>query len=453
MLIRIKNILDEILVYNPKAVTEIIEKAYVYSAAVSSGQLRLSGEPILVRALTVAYITTKMRLDVPAVVAALLHEIIEKKLVSYDDIKNNFNTEIATILEVLNKIEEIVSHSTLMERDEKIAKITRLLNKDIRILLVKLAERLYSIRTLEFRYPNDQYRIAKETLDIYAPLANQLGIHWLSVELEDLGLRYIEPEEFAQVSARLDETVKNGKSYLTLVIERLRTHLEKHGIKCKVQGRKKNVYSVYQKLKLLGTPYRYVYDVLGVTVLVDTTAECYSTLEIIHSIWEPIQSKIRDFIATPKANMYQALHTTVFDQAGEMIEMQIRTMEMDVIANEGILYKMRHRDRTWSDKIDFNQDLQLHEALAVRGAASDQQHGSDIINMDVYPDEVYVYTPQRKVMVLPLGSTILDFSRTTHSGQGFYPSEARVNGKRVPPDYRLRDGDVVDIVEMKTIRV
>ena len=446
MTVRINDILEKVSAYIPDADTRIIEKAYVFSARVHQGQTRLSGEPYLNHPLEVAFIIAQMQLDVIAVTAALLHDTIEDSLTSVEDIRNEFGDEVALVVDGLTKISKINFRSEEEQQAENFRKMILAMSKDLRILLIKLTDRLHNMRTLEFHNRQSQQRIARETLDIYAPLSNRLGIHWLQVELEELSLKYIDPAGYNTLKAKLDTIAREKEEYLKSIMGQIQASLVEAGLKAEVKGRIKHIYSVYQKLKRQGIPFEDVYDVLGLRIILNTVAECYETFGIIHSIWKPIQLRIKDFIAMPKANMYQSLHTTVFGPGGERIEIQIRTREMDFIANEGIAAHWRYKDGSRISDQDGEKLSWLRQLLEWQKELKDPREFLQSVKLDLYPEDVYVFTPKGDVKRFPAGATPLDFAYSVHTQLGNQCTGAKVNGKIVPLRYKLNSGDVIEIL-------
>lgn len=446
MTVRINDILEEVSAYIPDADKRIVEKAYVFSARVHQGQTRLSGEPYLNHPLEVAYLIAQMHLDVTAVAAALLHDAIEDSLTEVEDIRAQFGEEVAQVVDGLTKISKIDFRSEEEQQAENFRKMILAMSKDLRILLIKLIDRLHNMRTLQYHNHQSQQRIARETLDIYAPLANRLGIHWLQIELEELSLKYLDPAGYNTLKSKLDILAEQKDEYLKHVMKRVGDKLAEEGIKSEVRGRIKHIYSVYQKLKRQGIPFEDVYDVLGIRVTVETVAECYESLGIIHSVWKPIQSRIKDFIAMPKANMYQSLHTTVFGPEGERIEIQIRTGEMDFIANEGIAAHWRYKDGTRISDQDGEKLSWLRQLLEWQKELKDPKEFLQSVKIDLYPEDVYVFTPKGEVKRFPVGATPLDFAYSVHTQLGNQCVGAKVNGKIVPLRYKLNSGDVIEIL-------
>jgi len=444
--VRINDIIDEVSAYITEEDSRIIEKAYVFSARVHLGQTRLSGEPYLNHPLEVAYIIAQMRLDTTAVVAALLHDAIEDSYTKVEDISAQFGDEVAQVVDGLTKIAKIDFRSKEEQQAENFRKMILAMSKDLRILLIKLADRLHNMRTLQYHTHESQQRIARETLDIYAPLANRLGIHWLQIELEELSLKYLDEQGYTTLKTKLDALAMEKDAYLRAVMVQIQDKLAEAGLKAEVKGRIKHIYSVYQKLKKQGIPFEDVYDVLGTRVLVGSVAECYEALGIIHSIWKPIQSRIKDFIAMPKANMYQSLHTTVFGPGGERIEIQIRTREMDFIANEGIAAHWRYKDGAEISSQDGEKLSWLRQLLEWQKELKDPREFLQSVKIDLYPEDVYVFTPRGDVKRFPVGATPLDFAYSVHTQLGNQCMGAKINGKIVPLRYKLNSGDVIEIL-------
>lgn len=407
MTVRINDILDEVSAYVPDSERRLIEKAYVYSAQVHQGQTRLSGEPYLNHPLEVAHIVAQMHLDVTAVAAALLHDAIEDSLTRREDIQAEFGDEVAQVVDGLTKISKMDFRSLEEQQAENFRKMILAMSKDLRVLLIKLVDRLHNMRTLEYHNRASQLRIARETLDIYAPLANRLGIHWLQVELEELSLKFLEPADYRVLKTKLDTIAREKEEYLRGVMDQIQDKLTEAGIKAELKSRIKHIYSVYQKLKRQNIPLENIYDVLGVRVIVNTVGECYASLGIIHNMWKPIQQRIKDFIAMPKPNKYQSLHTTVFGPGGERIEIQIRTYEMDFIANEGIaahwLYKdySKLQDQSRLKDQDGQELSWLRRLLESHKELKNPREFLQSVKLDLYPEDVFVFTPVARCSSFP----------------------------------------------------
>ncbi len=452
MTVRINDIIDELQAHVPPSELRLIQKAYVFAARVHQGQTRLTGEPYLNHPLEVAHIVAQMHLDTTSVAAALLHDTIEDSLTKREDITAQFGEEVAQVVDGLTKISKIDFRSEEEKQAENFRKMILAMSKDLRVLLIKLVDRLHNMRTLEYHTRPNQLRIARETLDIYAPLANRLGIHWLQLELEELSFKYLEPDDYRILKAKLDSIALEKGEYLKGVMDQIHGKLEDAGIQAELKSRIKHIYSVYQKLKRQNVSLENVYDVLGVRVVVNSVGECYAAMGIIHNMWKPIQQRIKDFIAMPKPNGYQSLHTTVFGPGGERIEVQIRTYEMDVIANEGIAAHWLYKDYAKSsDRGRFKgQDAEglswLRRLLESHRDLKNPREFLQSVKLDLYPEDVFVFTPKGEVLQFPVGATPLDFAYSVHTQLGNQCIGAKVNGQIVKLNYELKSGDVVEIL-------
>jgi GTP pyrophosphokinase len=450
--VRINDIIDEISSYVSESELRLVEKAYVFSARVHQGQMRLNGEPYLNHPLEVAHIVAKMHLDVTSVASALLHDTIEDSLTEREDIKAEFGEEVASVVDGLTKISKINFRSEEEKQAENFRKMILAMSKDLRVLLIKLVDRLHNMRTLSFHTRQNQVRIARETLDIYAPLANRLGIHWLQMELENLGFMYLEPEDYRGLKSKLDAIALEKDEYLRDFMAHVKMSLEEAGIQAEIKSRIKHIYSVYQKLKRQNISLANVYDVLGVRVIVNNVGECYAVMGIIHGRWKPIQQRIKDFIAQPKPNKYQSLHTTVMGPGGDRIEIQIRTREMDEIANNGIAAHWVYKDYArFHDQGRFSgqdaQDLEwLRRLLEDHKEIQNPREFLQSVKLDLYPEEVFVFSPKGEVYQFPMGATPLDFAYSVHTQLGNQCTGAKVNGQIVKLNYELKSGDVVEIL-------
>ncbi|HYG68485.1 MAG TPA: RelA/SpoT family protein, partial [Anaeromyxobacteraceae bacterium] len=345
-MLRLNDILDRVSTYHPDPDLDLIKKAYVYSAKVHTGQIRKSGEPYLIHPLEVAGILAELKLDEASIVTGLLHDTIEDTLATKEEIAELFGPEIADLVDGVTKLSQFSAANTQEEKQaENFRKMVVAMARDIRVLLVKLADRTHNMRTLGVMRPDKQERIARETLDIYAPLANRLGIQWIKSELEDLSFMYLRREEFEDLSAKIGATAREKQGFVTEVTEIIRQRLAESGVKADVSGRVKHVYSIYRKMRQLDVPFEEIHDVIGFRVIVDTIAECYESLGLIHSLWKPIPGRFKDYIAIPKPNSYQSLHTTVIGPEGERIEAQIRTKEMHRIAEEGVAAHWAYKEK------------------------------------------------------------------------------------------------------------
>ena len=445
-MIRLNDITSQVLSYQPKADVSFIEKAYVYSAKVHQGQVRLSGEPYLSHPLEVAYFLTQMKMDVVSVTAGLLHDTIEDTRADPAEIERLFGQETANIVDGVTKISKMQFSSTEEQKAENMRKMILAMSNDIRVIIVKLADRLHNMRTLGYQPANKQETIAKETLDIYAPLAGRMGIYWLKSELEDLCLYYLEPEIYEKIKSELAERRDVREQFIREVIDLLSQKLKEAGIQAAIKGRQKHLYSIYKKMKEQNLSPHQVYDIVAFRVIVNSLKECYEVLGIIHAAWKPVLGRFKDYISLPKANMYQSLHSTVIGPLGQRMEVQIRTWEMDRVAEEGIASHWKYKEGASASKIDEKQFTWLRQLLEWQKNLEDPQEFMESVRMDLFPNEVYVFTPKGEVREFPKGATPIDFAYSIHSEIGDKCIGARVNGRMVPIRYQLRNGDIVEII-------
>lgn len=445
-MIRIHDILDQIHSYLPDADTHLVEKAYVYSAKVHAGQVRLSGEPYLSHPLEVALILAKMRLDLPSIAAGLLHDTVEDTLATLDDIKSLFGDDVAQIVDGVTKLSKIKFHSQIQKQAENIRKMILAMSKDLRVILVKLADRLHNMRTLEYQKEHKRVRIARETLDIYAPLASRLGIDWIKRELEDLSFKYLYPAEYEELKEKVEAKLGQRKAYVEEVKDLIARKMADFGLSCRVLGRPKHLYSVFRKMRLRNLPLEEIYDLIAFRIILKTKKECYEALGIVHSLWKPVPGRFKDYICLPKANMYQSLHTTVIGPYGEKMEIQIRTEEMDKVAREGIAAHWLYKEGTIITPEKQKQFDWLNQLMEWQKELEDPREFLDSVRMDLFPNDVYVFTPGGDVKEFPRGATPIDFAYAIHTEVGHRCAGAKVNGKMVPLKYELQNGDVVEII-------
>ena len=445
-MVRLEDILDKVQSYKPDAALDLIKKAYIFSAKVHKGQVRLSGEPYLSHPIEVAYILAHMRLDESTIATGLLHDTVEDTHATIDEIRSVFGEDVASLVDGVTKIGKFTFSSRAKQQAENFRKMILAMAKDVRVVLIKLADRLHNMRTLEPLNEDRRNLIAQETLDIYAPLANRMGIGWIKTELEDLAFRYLEPDVYNDILSRLGEKRKERDRYVNEVCEILAKKLNDHGLRCEVTGRQKHLYSIYKKMERQGIDLDRVYDILAFRIIVGSVKECYEALGIIHSIWKPVPGRFKDYIAMPKANMYQSLHTTVIGPYGERIEIQIRTEEMHRIAEEGIAAHWMYKEGKVPDGKDDKRFAWLRQILEWQQELKDPREFLESIKGDLFPEEVFVFTPKGDVKELPKGSTPIDFAYSIHTEIGNTCSGAKVNGRLVPLRYILKNGDVVEVV-------
>jgi GTP pyrophosphokinase len=445
-MLRFNDILERLISYYPNADTDLLRKAYVFSAKVHMGQVRLSGEAYLTHPLEVAGILTQLRLDVASVATGLLHDSVEDTLTTPEEIRENFGPEIAGLVDGLTKISQMNLRSTEEDQAENFRKMILAMVKDIRVLLIKLADRLHNMRTLSYHVLQRQMEIAQETLDIYAPLANRLGIDWIKSELEDLAFKYLHPDLYSEIQKKIAKREKERARYVDEVKRTLMKKLYENRIEGEITGRLKQIYSIYKKMKDQNINLDQVYDITAFRVVVHSIKDCYDVLGIIHSLWKPIPGKFKDYIGLPKENMYQALHTAAIGPYGERIEIQIRTQEMHKIAEEGIAAHWKYKEGKALEEADDKRFTWLRQLLEWQRDLKDNTEFIESVKVDLFPNEVYVFTPKGVVKQFPVGATPIDFAYSIHSDVGSHCMGAKVNGKIVPLRYALRSGDTVEIM-------
>jgi GTP diphosphokinase / guanosine-3',5'-bis(diphosphate) 3'-diphosphatase len=442
----VQEICAQVRGYDAAADTSLIERSFAFAADCHAGQKRRSGDPYVVHPVGVARIISELRLDVPSVCAGLLHDCVEDTSATAEDIGRLFGTEIQFLVEGVTKLGQIPWTTREERQAENFRKMLLAMARDIRVILIKLADRVDNMRTLAHMPRDKQERIARETMEIYAPLANRLGIQWMKVELEDLAFRYLDPTEHGNLIARLAETAGSRESYITEVVERLKTVLVEGEIKAQVWGRAKHLWSIYQKMKKTGRDVEQIYDVLAFRVITESVRDCYAVLGVVHSNWTPVPGRFKDFIALPKPNLYQSLHTTVIGPRAERMEVQIRTQEMHRIAEQGIAAHWKYKEQKTPGADDGKAFAWLRQLMEWQRDLKDPTEFIETVKIDLFQDEVFVFTPKGDVKALPKGSTPIDLAYAIHSQVGEHCSGARVNGLIVPLRYALRNGDTVEIL-------
>jgi len=448
-MIRIGDIIDKISAYNPEADLGVVNQAYVYSARVHDGQVRLSGEPYLSHPLEVAGILAEMKLDTVSVVSGLLHDVIEDTHATAQEVKDIFGPEVEHIVSGVTKLSVLPFENARARQAESIRKMLLAMADDIRVILIKLADRLHNMRTLEFHDNKTQAKIARETMDIFAPIASRLGIYWIKHELEDNSFKYLYPDDYNRISTLVSKGLAGREEYIQTVRQIIVQKLAEAGLRGKVLGRHKKVYSVYHKMQTQNLPFEEIYDIIAFRIILDTVPQCYEVLGLIHALWKPIDVKFKDYIARPKPNMYQSLHTTVIGPRGARVEIQIRTYEMDNVAKSGIAAH-------WSYKEGNQVEDKVRNTFAwIQNIVENQEHTQDPneflenVRIDLFPDEVYVFTPTGEVKTLPKGATPVDFAYLIHTEVGNQCVGGKVNGRLVPLQYALQTGDIVEVVTQK----
>jgi GTP pyrophosphokinase len=448
-MIRLNDILQRVASYHPDPDLDIIKKAYVYSAKVHQGQLRKSGEPYLVHPLEVAGILAELKLDEASIVTGLLHDTIEDTLATAEELTELFGPEVAQLVDGVTKLSKFSASATLSQEEkqaENFRKMIIAMAQDIRVILVKLADRTHNMRTLDHMSEEKQARIAQETLDIYAPLANRLGISWIKIELEDLSFRYVKPQEFFALQEKLNKRKKEREKYIDDTSALIRAKLEERGLKGDVSGRFKHVYSIYKKIKQQGIDFDQIHDIIAFRLLMPTLPSCYEALGLVHQLWKPVPGRFKDFIAIPKPNMYQSLHTTVVGPLSERVEVQIRTPEMHKIAEEGIAAHWAYKEGRALISKDDEKFAWLRQLMEWQQDLKDPKEFLETVKVDLFTDEVFVFTPKGDVKSLPRGATPVDFAYAIHSDVGGRCVGAKVNGKIVPLRYKLKNGDMVEVL-------
>ncbi len=435
--------------YLPGADLSLVERAHHFSWEAHQGQKRLSGEAFIEHPLAVAQILAELELDLTSIAAALLHDVAEDTGVHLEEIKETFGKEIADLVDGVTKLGRLEFKSQEEEQVENLRKMFLAMAKDIRVVLIKLADRLHNMRTLNHLPPGRQRNIARETLEVFAPLAHRLGIYRIKWELEDLALRFMEPDRYFDLSERVAKKRGERENYINQVVQILRVKLDEVGLKADIQGRAKHFYSIYKKMQQEGRAFSEIYDLVAVRVITESVRDCYAILGIIHSLWKPIPGRFKDYIAMPKSNMYQSLHTTVIGPEGEPLEVQIRTWEMHRTAEYGIAAHWRYKEGGRGDR-DFDEKLSwLRQILEWQHDLRDAREFMESLKIDLFDDEVFVFTPKGDVIDLPAGSSPIDFAYQIHTDVGHRCVGAKVNGKIVPLDYRLQNGDIVEILTSK----
>ncbi|MDF2500217.1 MAG: (p)ppGpp synthetase SpoT/RelA [Anaerosporomusa subterranea] len=445
----IDDLTKQILAFQPDAPVDLLRRVYTFAEAAHQGQKRVSGEEYICHPLGVAKILADLQIDVITISAAILHDVVEDTVVTLDEIEKEFGREIAMLVDGVTKLSRIEYKSKEEQQLENYRKMFLAMAKDIRVVLIKLADRLHNMRTLKHMPEAKQKRIAQETMEIYAPLAHRLGISNIKWELEDLSFRYLEPEKYYElvekVKQKRQERLENVSEAVSILSERLKSV----GIKAEIQGRPKHFYSIYKKMVKDHKDLSEIYDLSAVRVVVDSVKDCYGALGIVHTLWKPIPMRFKDFIAMPKSNMYQSLHTTVIGTHGQPLEIQIRTWEMHRTSEYGIAAHWRYKEGPRGDK-DFDQKLSwLRQLLDWQQDLRDPREFMETLKLDVFSDEVFVFTPKGDVIDLPAGSIPIDFAYRIHTDVGHRCVGARVNGKIVPLENKLSNGDIVEIITSK----
>ncbi len=421
-----------------------VEKAFNFAFEKHKNQKRASGEHYIVHPLEVARITSKLYLDEKSLIAALLHDVVEDTQCSIEEIHSEFGEEVASLVSGLTKISQVEYKSREEKQADNFRKMIIAMAKDIRVILIKLADRLHNMRTIDYLPEEKRKRIAGETLDIYAPIAHRLGIYWLKSELEDLSFKALYPDDFLEISQRVQKSIERKQEVIKFLENTIKEDMEENGIKCEVNGRVKHIYSIYKKMQVKGVDFDGIYDLVALRIITKTVKDCYAALGILHSKYKPIPGRFKDYIAIPKQNMYQSLHTTVFGPNNFIIEIQIRTKRMHEIAEEGVAAHYKYKENKPFDSSD-RQFIWLRRLLEWHNELKNPREFLNTIKVDLFSGEVYVFTPRGDLKVLPRGATPVDFAYSIHTEIGNRCVGAKVNGKMVPLKYQLSSGDVVEI--------
>lgn len=449
--VTIENILDAVKSYSPKADLDLIWRAYELARKAHAGQTRVSGEAYIIHPLHVAQILTQLHLDDVTISAALLHDVVEDTIYTNDQMKEMFGDEVAMLIDGVTKLGRLQYKSKEEAQLESYRKMFLAMAKDIRVIMIKLADRLHNMRTLKYMREDKQKRIARETIEIYAPLANRLGISSIKWELEDLCLRYLEPEIYYDLVENVKQKRKERQTFIDTSIEQIKEKLAEAHIKADISGRAKHFYSIYKKMKRDNKELSEIYDLSAVRVLVDSVKDCYGVLGVIHAMWKPIPGRFKDYIAMPKSNGYQSLHTTVMTR-GYPLEIQIRTFAMHQVSEYGVAAHWKYKEAGKGAKATGAVDQKmswLRQMVNLQQELSDPKEYFEALKVDVFSDEVFVFTPKGDVVDLPKGSIPIDFAYRIHTEVGHHCVGAKVNGKLVPLEYKLKNGDIVSVITNK----
>src|SRR6202140_3997197 len=446
-MIRFEDLLEKVRAYSPAADVELLRRAYVFSAFEHRGQVRHSGEPYLIHPLAVADFLADMKLDAVAIAAGLLHDVVEDTLTTIERIRELFGAEVAHVVEGVTKISAIPFSSSEERQAENFRKMLLAMVDDIRVILVKLADRLHNMRTLSHLPDDKRVKIAQETRDIYAPIANRLGMSKVKNELEELSFRPLEPQSYEELRAKVDAKRRATEGFIEELKRTIAAKLAESQVPViEIDGRIKRLWSISQKLKRQKVDLDQVYDFVALRIITEGVKECYAALGIIHQTWSPVPGRIKDFIAMPRPNGYQSLHTSVISELGFPFEVQIRTEEMHRRAEEGIAAHWKYKEGRVGDHRDERHFQWIRQLLEVQQEVRDPHEFIQNLKVDLYPEEVYTFTPKGLVKALPRGATAIDFAYSIHTDVGHQCVGARVNGKMVPLRTRLKNGDIVEIV-------
>jgi guanosine-3',5'-bis(diphosphate) 3'-pyrophosphohydrolase len=443
----VRELITKVQSYNPNAELGLIERAYNFAAKSHAGHRRASGSPYLSHPLGVSMILADLRMDSVTIGSGLLHDTVEDCNVTVAQLQQEFGEEVAVIVDGVTKLGRVEFSRQEERQAETFRKMLLAMAKDIRVILVKLGDRLHNMRTLEYLPEHKQQRIAQETMDIYAPLANRLGIHWVKSELEDISFKYLNPEAYHDLKEQIASRRQEREAYVAKIRERVSVELEDSGVPARVLGRPKHFFSIYQKMLRQKISFDDVYDVIGLRIITDNVRNCYAALGTLHALWTPVPGRFKDFIALPKPNLYQSLHTTLMGPQGERVEFQIRTEDMHKTAEQGIAAHWRYKEGGKGDEKVTEKFAWLRQLLDwQQDTAGDAHDFMETLKIDLFPEEVYVFTPRGDVKSFPRGATPIDFAYSIHTAIGHKCVGAKVNNRMVPLKYQLRNGDVIEIL-------
>jgi guanosine-3',5'-bis(diphosphate) 3'-pyrophosphohydrolase len=443
---QLDQLISELASYHPQADLSLVRRAYQFASEAHDGQTRKSGDPYVTHPLSVARIIAELKLDVASICAGLLHDCVEDTSATVEQLGETFGKEIAFLVDGVTKLGKLPYSTREEQQAENFRKMLLAMARDIRVILVKLCDRLDNMRSLHHLPPEKQERIAAETMQIYAPLANRLGIQWVKIELEDLAFKYLYPGEYEQLAGDVAKTRAERLEYIHHVEKLIQKEMTDNGVPCEVMGRAKHLWSIYQKMKRIGRPFEEIHDAIGFRVITDTQMHCYQGLGVAHQTWTPIPGRFKDYIALPKPNLYQSLHTAVIGPRGERIEIQIRTADMHLVAEHGIAAHWKYKEGKPVAASDEKKFAWLRQLMESQKDLHDPTEFLESVKIDLFGDEVYVFTPGGDVKALPKGSCPIDFAYSVHSSIGDHCSGARVNGMIVPLRYQLRNGDTIEII-------
>ncbi len=446
----LKELVEKVRSYSHGKDLRILENAYHFSREAHCSQKRSEGSPYIRHPLAVAYILADIKMDLSSLAAGLLHDTIEDTNTTIEDVRRLFGKEVAFIVESLTKLSKVEFKTKKEAQAENFRKMLLAMSEDIRVILIKFADRLHNMRTLQHLPENKRQRIAAETLEIYAPLANRLGIGWLRTEFEDLSFKFLMPDLYDELVRKVAKRKEEQEGYIRELMDLITKKLGEEGLPGKVTGRVKHHYGIYQKMQKQRITFEQVHDVIGLRILTDTKANCYAILGLIHSLWTPIPGRFKDYIGVPKSNMYQSLHTTVIGPKGERVEFQIRTEEMHRIAEEGIASHWKYKEKGELDEKSSKYISWLRDLVQVQKEVPDAMDFLEAVKGEVVPEVVYVFTPKGEIKEMPIGSTPVDFAYGVHTQVGHRCVGAKINGKIVPLRYKLKNGDTIEIITSQT---